>query len=916
MGELGQTGEGPAFLARDRSTHELVAVRADTAGGVSVMNTLNSSVPTSSRDCPICRTPISDWRRFCDQCGSDLSGVDVAPEGLDARRVVEEILRTSNRPVDLFGPMKRSEGGGDVWFGSDRQTGEILALDLRRQRDSAGAGGYSVEVTAVIPGYHQARGGTRARPAAPPRSTASSESKETAPIVKLCPSCGREYGGEVRFCPDDGSVLRLRDVSETLVGEIIADRYLIHRKIGQGGMGQVYQAEHVRMGQKCAIKVLSRELSNDVQAVSRFAREATNASRINDIHVAHIYDFGESPQHGVYLAMEYVEGEPLARIIAAAGSIPDRRAVDIATQVAAALVAAHAEGVVHRDLTPNNIMIARAHDGSDLVKVVDFGIAKATDDLGGGLTRTGFVIGTPQYMSPEQLLAEPVDRRSDIYQLGCVMFEMLTGSPPFGSTGGADQITKRLTGGAPRPIEKNAKVSPALSDIVTKALSRSREERYQTAAELRSALTGVGGASPVSRTVAGDRAAEQAVEPPGAGDRTAAVSGSEPPPSRSRSRTPVPSAPASPPPPDADTMIQENPLVPPPLSVPRRTGPKPEPSTGATDVTRVAEARGGRGAPQAGEDATLLSRRPESPRDAAQTGRRRYLVVATTGFVSLAVLLTVIGTVWNPIHVGPMTFGFGAKEQKAGPGPGSPPPVAAEPAGGQTADDPVPEPVGIRLGSVLPAGATLLADGERVAAADGFILLSPGPHEMEVRATGYRPVHDRVVVDASRPVAWSPRLERLAVESQTSPAPGRRADTPPTTQRDPAGAAGQVRSQAEPPPIGQSPAPSLPVAFSVAASERIESFRQALASKDLSPIRRYLTQDRLREFGDVINRSGSTPIRVTARDIVLDSARSRATFLLRIDEVAGATLLPFGEFVAEFQRSNGAWQLFAIDRRQ
>jgi eukaryotic-like serine/threonine-protein kinase len=976
MGELGQTGEGPAFLARDRSTHELVAVRpAGTAGGLAVMSALNSAVPAAPRNCPICRTAISDWRRFCDQCGADLSGVDVAPEGLDARQVVEEVLRISDRPVDLLGPMKRSEGGGDVWFGCDRQTGEILALNLKRGAGPGRAGGYSVAVTAVLPA--SAAGPSRVGPPGPstsvPGSTAtpppvSSPTPQkpgsgsgsraapgpatSTPNVKLCPSCGREYAVDVRFCPDDGSVLRLRDAKDTLVGQIVADRYLIHRKIGQGGMGQVYQAEHVRMGQKCAIKVLSRELSNDVQAVSRFAREATNASRINDIHVAHIYDFGESPEHGVYLAMEYVEGEPLGRVIAATGSLSDQRTIDIATQVAAALEAAHGEGVVHRDLTPNNIMIARSHDGSDLVKVVDFGIAKATDDLGGSLTRTGFVIGTPQYMSPEQLLAEPVDGRSDIYQLGCVMFEMLTGVPPFGSSGGADQITKRLTGAPPRPIDRKATVGSAMSDIVTKALARPTGERYQTARDLRAALLAAGRARPAQRGP-GKAGEDPAARREGDDDRT-----------RVAARVDAPSSPPGPAasgpesartPADAETKVHESPLAPPSLSGPRRAagGPSESPpssrpgagshrsrrqkaaaGTGATDVTRVAAAVPGSGSPQPGtsEEATVIAPRASPTPEREPSGSSRSIVRVGIGLVAVVALLTLIGTLWSPIRLGPLTFGFGGTTTPgsgATPVSNEPPGVSTDPTTGQTAgnpvsepaasqaaDNPVPEPTGIRLGSTLPEGALILADGERSEPANGFIALPTGEHQMEVRAPGYTPIRARVTVDATRPAAWSPRLERLPAQ-QAVPTPGRRADSPPVTLRDTPVVAGAGRSaQAEPPPVGQSGTASLPVGFSATVSERIESFRQALAAKDLGSVRRYLTQDRLREFGDVFNRSGSSPIRVSARDIAADSTTSRATFLLRIDAVGGGTLLPFGEFVAEFQRLNGAWQLFAIDRRQ
>src|SRR5262249_41258906 len=151
--------------------------------------------------------------------------------------------------------------------------------------------------------------------------------------------------------------------TDNLIGEIIAERYHILKKIGQGGMGTVYLAEHVRMGRRCAIKVMNQSLSQDAGAVSRFTREAANASRISNDHVAHIYQFGESKEHGIYLAMEYLEGEPLSSLITRSAPVPEKAALDIAIQIADALIAAHGEGVVHRDLTPNNIIAGRDHEG-------------------------------------------------------------------------------------------------------------------------------------------------------------------------------------------------------------------------------------------------------------------------------------------------------------------------------------------------------------------------------------------------------------------------------------------------------------------------------------------------------------------------------------------------------------------------
>ena len=250
--------------------------------------------------------------------------------------------------------------------------------------------------------------------------------------LKICPPCGTEYPANARFCPRDGTALRALDGGADLVGSIIADRYHVLKKLGEGGMGQVYLAEHVKMGRKSALKVMNPGMVKDVDAISRFNREAANASRISHPNVAAVYDFGETPDGLIYLAMEFVEGQPLTEMIeherrAVPPSAPPRSCA----RPAEALAVAHDMGIVHRDLKPDNIMIAKTRDGDDLVKVVDFGIAKAAGNEAQKVTKTGLVVGTPEYMSPEQLAGDTLDGRSDIYSLGLVAFNMLTGTLPF-----------------------------------------------------------------------------------------------------------------------------------------------------------------------------------------------------------------------------------------------------------------------------------------------------------------------------------------------------------------------------------------------------------------------------------------------------------------------------------------------------
>jgi eukaryotic-like serine/threonine-protein kinase len=303
-----------------------------------------------------------------------------------------------------------------------------------------------------------------------------------------CAVCATIYGADMRFCPLDGSILRpVTDGRSDLIGVVIDSRYYLTKKLGHGGMGDVYLGEHVRTQRLCAVKVVSRMQARDPEALGRFLREATNAGRISHPHVATVYDFGETDEGLFYLAMEYVDGEPLSRLLEREGALPPARAVEIARQVAEGVSAAHELGIVHRDLKPGNILISRDRKNADLVKVVDFGIARAPADEQQNLTRTGIIIGTPEYMSPEQLIGDPVDGRSDIYSLGCILYQMLTGEQAFGGPT-AQVITRRLTERPPRPREKNPAVPKSLDDLIVTTLGRTPQERFQSMEAVRDAL--------------------------------------------------------------------------------------------------------------------------------------------------------------------------------------------------------------------------------------------------------------------------------------------------------------------------------------------------------------------------------------------------------------------------------------------
>jgi serine/threonine protein kinase len=309
------------------------------------------------------------------------------------------------------------------------------------------------------------------------------------PVKKVCPQCGSEFETEARFCPRDGASLRPLGGSDPFIGQTIGDRYHILSLVGEGGMGRVYLAEHVRMNRQCAVKLMRQNLVNDTEAAARFSREASNAARIIHPNVAAVFDYGETPERVIYLVMEFVDGEPLGQILVREGKMTPARTCSIMVQVADALSAAHELGIVHRDLKPDNIIVGQ-RAGREVAKVVDFGIAKAIEEgAGTGLTDTGMVIGTPEFMSPEQLVGDPVDARSDLYSLGCIGYLMLTGSPAADAPTRDAMLKRRLREQPPGPRELNMEVPPQFDAIISRLLAPSPGKRYQTATELRHDLS-------------------------------------------------------------------------------------------------------------------------------------------------------------------------------------------------------------------------------------------------------------------------------------------------------------------------------------------------------------------------------------------------------------------------------------------
>jgi serine/threonine-protein kinase len=277
------------------------------------------------------------------------------------------------------------------------------------------------------------------------------------------------------------------------VGTILAGRYRIVRLLGEGAMGAVYVGEHLKIGRHDAIKVLRGPMAFDAESIARFNRGARNLSAIRHPNVCTLYDYGETEDGSPFLAMEFVTGETLKDLITREHTLEPARALRIALQVADALDAAHDAGIVHRDLKPANIMIERGRDGSDVAKVVDFDIAKGPEPEGDEVTRLGFVVGTPEYMSPEQLTGERLDGRSDLYSLGIVLFRMLTGELPFRGASPQDIMVERLTQ-QPRTLADVAPARtwpPGLQAVLDRALARDRAQRVADAGDLARELRAV-----------------------------------------------------------------------------------------------------------------------------------------------------------------------------------------------------------------------------------------------------------------------------------------------------------------------------------------------------------------------------------------------------------------------------------------
>jgi serine/threonine protein kinase len=336
--------------------------------------------------------------------------------------------------------------------------------------------------------------------------------------MRVCPRCRERFPTSERFCARDSSVL-VEELDIQRIGTTVGN-YHLDQILGRGGMGTVYSGEHVYIRKKVAIKVLHKKFAKFEEAVHRFLREARAASSIAHPNIVDVTDFGPMPDGGVYFVMEYLDGSSLEDIIEREGALELHRGLNIANQIALALAAAHEMRIVHRDLKPDNIMLIKKpgrrdviralskqptadetptgkfvveREGAyDFVKVLDFGIAKVVtpDELTSHQTIQGAVFGTPEYMSPEAARGEEVDLRSDIYSLGVITYDMLTGHPPFEATAAAEVLAMHINQEplAPSEAAPQQEITRTADAVILKCIAKHREQRYQSMDEFRTDL--------------------------------------------------------------------------------------------------------------------------------------------------------------------------------------------------------------------------------------------------------------------------------------------------------------------------------------------------------------------------------------------------------------------------------------------
>lgn len=302
--------------------------------------------------------------------------------------------------------------------------------------------------------------------------------------MRYCPLCGKNYQDEAQICDIDGATLRISGKKDPYLGTLIKGRYQVLSQLGEGGMGTVYLAEQVSVGRKVAIKFLLGNYASDDAFIGRFRREARLAASLNHRHIVTVYDFDQNNDGALFIVMEYLNGQKLSDVIRRDGSLAIARATWLGLQIAEGLNAAHRAGVIHRDIKPDNIMVAGS-GASEEIKLMDFGIARLRDTGNASqITRAGLIMGTPAYMAPEQVDGGEVSDKTDIYALGVVLYEMLAGKVPFTASTPGAVLIKQIQE-MPLPLRKLRRELPvAVERVVMQALEKEPHKRQQTMEEV------------------------------------------------------------------------------------------------------------------------------------------------------------------------------------------------------------------------------------------------------------------------------------------------------------------------------------------------------------------------------------------------------------------------------------------------
>ncbi len=313
-------------------------------------------------------------------------------------------------------------------------------------------------------------------------------------LVLICPDCGAKNLPTAERCVSCGSELEApiaTDPKDALVGRVLGGKYELEEVIGEGSMGRVYAARQVDLDKEVAVKVLHPHVAADPKVAKRFQREARTASLLSHPNSLQVFDFGREDGPLLFIVMELLDGPDLLELIEEEFPFSPRRIAQLVGGVLLALEEAHDLGIIHRDLKAENIMVVEDHQGREHVKVCDFGIAKLVEADGSAITVTGFVCGTPEYMAPEQARGEPLDARADLYAIGCLLYQLLTGEVPFKAGSALGTITKHLTEPAEPPSRRrpDLHIPRSLERVVMTALSKDRERRFASAAEMRHALS-------------------------------------------------------------------------------------------------------------------------------------------------------------------------------------------------------------------------------------------------------------------------------------------------------------------------------------------------------------------------------------------------------------------------------------------